>query len=162
MNTLAPLLAGIAAAQVMLAVFYTGQQFGWSRLDWRLLLGWLLLVRGENVPLPRVRAVGHLLHVVLGVASASVYAQISDNGADPFRWLAAGLMQAAVVTFCIGLLGVLHPAMARPRQMASERRRLEPPGDFGRNWGARTPLIIYLAHAAFTLASLAVVRIFVP
>lgn len=156
MTTLAPLLAGAVAAQIMLVAFAVGQQAAWTRLDWRYLLGSLVL---GSAPPRRLRVVGHLLHIALGVASAAVYARISDNGTEPLIWLAAGLMQAAIVTLCIGLIGVLHPAMIRPTRPASGRRVLEAPGDFGRNWGVRTPMVLYLAHAIFTIAALGITRI---
>ncbi len=156
MTTLAPLLAGAVAAQIMLVAFAAGQQAGWTRLEWRYLLGSLIL---GTAPARHLRVVGHLLHIALGVGSTAIYARVSDNGAEALTWLAAGLMQAAIVTLCIGLLGVLHPAMIRPTRPASGRRVLEAPGDFGRNWGIRTPLVIYLAHAVFTVASLGITRI---
>jgi hypothetical protein len=52
----------------------------------------------------------------------------------------------------VPLLPGVHPRMASGRAGPSSVAVLEPPGLFGLNYGARTPLVAIVSHVAFGVA----------
>jgi hypothetical protein len=64
--------------------------------------------------------------------------------------LLLGVAHAMVVlTVGMSLLPSIHPRMATERKGPTARRQLEPPGFMALNYGYRTPISIFIAHAAF-------------
>ena len=61
-----------------------------------------------------------------------------------------GIVHALVLlVVLLPLLPHMHPRMASEYDGPSYRRRLQPPGFLGLNYGYRTPLATVLAHAAY-------------
>jgi hypothetical protein len=67
-------------------------------------------------------------------------------------WFGAllGLIHALfILSVVMSLLPSLHPRMATERDGPTAIRQLEPPGFMGLNYGYRTPISVFLSHAAF-------------
>ena len=71
---------------------------------------------------------------------------------DPNWWIGAllGLAHALMVlTLGMSLMPGIHPRMASEQHGPNSNRQLEPPGFMALNYGLRTPISVFLAHAAF-------------
>jgi hypothetical protein len=101
----------------------------------------------------RAKALGYVLHFVVGVAFALVYYAIfvalghSGVALGAAFGLAHGLFSGAALVNT--LLPLIHPRMGTPSTAAPAVALLEPPGFLMLNYGARTPLVSLAAHVAF-------------
>jgi hypothetical protein len=61
-----------------------------------------------------------------------------------------GLAQALfVLTVGMTLMPSFHPRMASEQHGPNASRQLEPPGFMALNYGFRTPVSVFIAHAAY-------------
>ncbi|HLU42141.1 MAG TPA: hypothetical protein VKZ55_07075 [Microthrixaceae bacterium] len=138
---------GVVATAGLTAVMIAAQLSGWSRLDLPLMLGTILV---EDPDLARVA--GFVVHLAIGQLFAIFYvAGFAAFGRSGW-WLGAvfGLGHAAVaLTILVPLLPGIHPRMATERAGPRSTSVLEPPGLFGLNYGAATPIVAVVAHLCY-------------
>ena len=143
-------LFGLLATAMLTAVMITAQLAGWTRLDIPLLLGAILTADPD-----RARVAGFFIHLVIGEGFALGYAAGFALLDTANWWLGAlfGLVHVGVaLTVLVPLLPGVHPRIASDRAGPSSAAVLEPPGLFGLNYGAQTPLVALVAHLAFGVA----------
>jgi hypothetical protein len=143
-------LFGLLATAVLTAVMIAAQLAGWTRLDIPLLLGTMLTADPD-----RARVGGFFVHLVIGEAFALGYAAGFALLDRATWWLGGifGLVHVAVaLTILVPLFPGIHPRIASERAGPASAAVLEPPGLFGLNYGAQTPLVAVVAHVAFGVA----------
>jgi hypothetical protein len=138
---------GLAATAAMTTLMEGAQLFGLSRMSLPFLFG--TFVTGNR---NRAMIIGFILYSLGGLAFAFLYAFAFLTIGYASWWL-GGLIGFAhglfLVTVFLPLLPHVHPRMASEYDGPSPRRRIEPPGRFGLNYGARTPLITIAAQTLF-------------
>ena len=120
------------------------QGFGFTRMNIPYLLGTMITPDRD-----RAKIYGVLLHLAVGLVFAFFYlfAFHAWHGATWWKGLILGAVQGAFfLTFGVTLLPSLHPRMASEQEGPTVVRQLEPPGFLGLNYGARTPVSIFVAH----------------
>jgi hypothetical protein len=143
-------LFGLLATTVLTALMISAQLGGLSRLDLPLILG-TVVTRDPD----RARAVGFLIHVVVGQVFAFGYAGCFALIGQATWWLGGmlGALHGVVaLTVLIPLLVGIHPRMASNRAGLESTAVLEPPGLLGLNYGPQTPLVTFTAHLAYGIA----------
>lgn len=141
-------LWGLIATVVMTTVLEGAQLVGVTRLSLPFLFG--TFVTGSR----RMAQVwGYVLYIAGGWLFAIFYALILE--ATWRTWwvgLIAGLFHGAfLVTVFLTVLTQVHPRIATQYDGPSARRRLEPPGPFGLNYGRTTPASTVLAQGLYGL-----------
>jgi hypothetical protein len=148
MSVWATVAGGFVGTLVLTTALRTANELGLTRVDLPFLLG--TAVTADRA---RAKAIGYLLHLLLGEAFALVYfaifTAIGENG-----WLLGalfGLLQGIVTTTALVnvLLPVVHPRMGSTLSAANSTPLLEPPGFLMRNYGRGTPIATVLAHIAY-------------
>ncbi|MBB5342980.1 SAM-dependent methyltransferase [Tunturibacter empetritectus] len=100
----------------------------------------------------KARLWGFGLHIVSGLLFALPYIVAFHFLGGPSWWRGAlfGAVQGTIVlTLGMSLMPNLHPRMATEWAGPSATRRLEPPGFFALNYGAKTPIAVLLSHVIF-------------
>ena len=141
------LLWGVLATLAMVAILYTCQQWGWSRLSLPFLLG--TLVTGDRHV---ANVLGFVLYLLGGVALAFFYFLMFVSLGHAGGWVGAGaglVHGLLLLTAVLPMLPYVHPRVASEYDGASTRKRLEPPGFMARHYGWPTPLVTLAAHAAY-------------
>ena len=141
-------LWGLLATVLMTTVLEGAQLVGVTRLSLPFLFG--TFVTGSR---RRARVWGYLLYTGGGWLFAVVYALVLES-LWPAWWigLLTGLVHGLfLVTVFLSLLAQLHPRIATDYDGPSARRRLEPPGPFGLNYGRTTPVSTVLAQGLYGL-----------
>lgn len=144
----AVLLWGGVATVVMTTVLDGARVAGFSRLSLPLLFG--TFVTGNR---RRAELLGYALYALGGWLFAFVYAMLLES-VWPSWWLGllAGLSHGVFLVVCfLTLLAHVHPRVATRYEGPTARRRLEPPGPLGLNYGRATPATTILAHALYGL-----------
>ncbi len=141
------LLWGLVATIGMVAVTYTAQNFGWSRLNLPFLLGTAFTAdrRAANV-------LGFALYLIVGWLFALIYYLVFAAIGRATWWIGAGLGTAhamLLLTAMLPLLPSMHPRVASEYDGPSSQRTLEPPGFLALHYGYRTPLITLIAQAVY-------------
>lgn len=136
---------GIATA-AMTAITEGAQMLGLSRMSLPFLFGTILSGRRD-----RATAWGFVIYAVGGLLFAGAYlAAFASVGGGWWLGPALGLLHGVcLVTVVLPLLPFVHPRMASDFEGPSARRRLEPPGRFGLNYGARTPLVALVGQLVY-------------
>lgn len=140
-------LFGSMATTALTAVMITAQLAGLTRLDLPLFLGTIVT---ENPD--RARVAGFLIHLVIGQGFALGYAGTFATLRLATWWLglALGLLHGFVaLAVIVPLLAGVHPRMDSHRAGPASTAVLEPPGLFGLNYGAQTPVVTVAAHLAY-------------
>ena len=143
-------LYGLVATAALTAVMIAAQLAGVTRLDLPLLLGTLVTADPD-----RARFAGFFVHLGIGEVFAFGYAATFALLGRAGWWLGGllGLLHAAVaLTVLVPLLAGVHPRIASTRAGPTSGAALEPPGLLGLNYGARTPVVTIVAHAAYGTA----------
>jgi hypothetical protein len=143
-------LFGLVATAVLTAVMIAAQLAGWTRLDLPLLLGTLVTDDPD-----RARVVGFFFHLAIGEGFALGYAAGFALLDTSSWWLGGvfGLVHVGIaLTVLVPLLPGVHPRMASDRAGPASGAVLEPPGLFGLNYGAQTPMVAVVAHLGFGIA----------
>jgi hypothetical protein len=141
------LLWGFVATAAMSAVQFGAQRLGYSRLSLPFLIG--TLFTGER---SAANVAGLIFYLLGGWLFAFVYYLVfATLGSADWRIGAlAGVLHGVVMlVMLLPLLPHMHPRMATEYEGPSYRRRLQPPGFLGLNYGYRTPLATILAHALY-------------
>ena len=141
---------GLLATAVLTGVMISAQLAGLSRLDLPLILGTVLTPDPD-----RARAVGALIHLLVGQGFALGYAATFALLDRATWWLGAllGLLHGAVaLTVLVPMLVGVHPRMASERAGPDSTAVLEPPGLLALNYGTQTPLVALAAHVAYGAA----------
>ncbi len=142
------LAGGFAGTLLLTTVLRASSELGFTRMDLPFLLGAVF-----TADRARAKAVGYLLHFVIGLLFALVYAgiflAIHHSG-----WLVGALFGIvhAVFTGTVMvnvLLPSIHPRMGTPFSASDSAPLLEPPGFMMLNYGRRTPLVNLAAHVLY-------------
>jgi hypothetical protein len=132
------LIWGLAATVVMSTVLHGSQGLGLSRLSLPFLVGTLFTSDRSWASI-----FGFLFYLTGGWLFALIYFLLMA-GAGAFTWWVGaliGLIHALfLLTVVLPLMPFFHPRMATEYDGPSAKRRLEPPGFMGLNYGYRTPL----------------------
>ena len=141
------LLWGFIATGALSAILFASQRLGYSRLSLPFLIG--TMFTGER---SAANVAGALFYLLGGWLFAFIYYFIFASLDAASWWFGAlvGIVHALVLlVVLLPLLPHMHPRMASEYDGPSYRRRLQPPGFLGLNYGYRTPLATVLAHAAY-------------
>lgn len=141
------LVWGLAATAAMTTLMEGAQLFGLSRISLPFLFGTFVTPNRD-----RAMIYGFALYCLGGLLFAFLYTLAFESIGYGSWWLgmligfAHGLFLIAVF---LPLLPHIHPRMATQYDAPTPRRRLEPPGAFGLNYGRRTPLVTVAAQTLF-------------
>lgn len=141
------LVWGFAATVVLTTIMSGCQGFGLTRMSAPYMLGTIFTESRDKAKL-----VGFLVHLVDGWIFAFIYiaAFHSWGGAAWWKGALIGLVHGlGVLTFAMPMLPALHPRMASEQQGPTVVRQLEPPGFLALNYGARTPIVLMVAHVVY-------------
>ena len=147
MNLSAWLLWGAVGTVVLTTLMAGSQSLGLTRMNLPYLLGTMFTPRRDQA-----KALGVLLHILVGLVLSLLYVAIFEWFGRATWWLGAtiGLVHAAFVLL-VGMpaLPGIHPRMAGEERGPEAGRLLEPPGMLALHYGVRTPISVVLAHLAF-------------
>lgn len=132
-------LWGLLATAAMTVVLSASQGLGWSRLSMPYLFGAWVTGRRRAA-----HVLGFVLYLFGGWVFAVLYFLIFASLGHASWWAGAllGLAHGAfLLTVFLPLLPHVHPRLASEHDGPDARRRIEPPGFLGLNYGAATPLI---------------------
>ena len=139
---------GFVGTLVLTTGLVTASELRLTRVDLPFLLGTMLV--GDRT---RAKAVGYLLHFLMGQVFALVYygvfAAIGEAG-----WLLGALFGLLHGVFAVTalvniLLPVVHPRMGTLDTAADSSPLLEPPGFLMLNYGRSTPLVTIAVHVIY-------------
>lgn len=142
------LVWGAVATLLMTTVLEGAQLIGLSRLSLPFLFG--TFVTGSR---RRALILGYVLYALGGWMFGIVYALLLES-LWPAWWigLLAGVVHGLfLVCVFLPLLAEVHPRIATRYEGPSARRRLEPPGPVGLNYGRATPVSTVLAQSLYGL-----------
>lgn len=141
------LLWGFIATMAMTTIMQGSQGLGLSRLSLPFLVGTFFTSNRR-----RANLIGMLCYVIGGWLFALLYLLLFVRIGAAGAWvgglfgLAHGLFLLVAV---LPLLPAVHPRIATEYDGPSDRRRLEPPGFLGLNYGYRTPLVALIGHVVY-------------
>lgn len=138
---------GFVASLALVSAESIAQGLGLTRLNLPLILGAAITPDRD-----RARALGILLHIVMGWAFSVLYVIAMNflGGSTWYRGALIGLAHALFICL-IGwqMLPGIHPRMASETHGPTSTRMLEPPGFMGLNYGVTTPVTVFVTHAVF-------------
>jgi hypothetical protein len=140
-------VSGFIATLVLSTLLVGSQGLRLTRMNVPYLLGTIITPERE-----RARIYGFFAHLVNGWVFSFFYVYIFEDRHMANWWfgMLIGLAHAVVVlTVGMSLLPSIHPRMATERKGPTARRQLEPPGFMALNYGYRTPISVFVAHAIF-------------
>jgi hypothetical protein len=143
-------LFGLVATAALTAVMISAQLVGLTRLDLPLALGTVFTEDPDQA-----RVYGFFVHLGVGEGFALGYAAVFALRGQATWWLGGllGLVHVGVaLAVLVPVMAGVHPRMASERAGPSTTAVLEPPGLFGLNYGARTPLVAVAAHVVYGVA----------
>lgn len=141
------LLSGFIATLALSTLLTTTQGLGLTRMNLPYMIGTFVTPDRE-----KARLYGFLIHLLNGWGFSILYVLIFEALGNSSWWLGAllGLAHALfVLTVGMSLMPGFHPRMASEQHGPNATRQLEPPGFLALNYGYRTPLSVFLSHAAF-------------
>lgn len=147
MNWSSWIFSGFIATLVFSALLATSQGLGLTRMNLPYMLGTIITQDRD-----RARLYGFIAHIVNGWSFSILYVLIFEDVHMVNWWfgMLLGLGHALLVlTISMMLLPAVHPRMATEQHGPTAVRQLEPPGFMALNYGYRTPISIFLSHAAF-------------
>ena len=148
MSVWGAIAGGFAGTIVLTSALRAGNELHLTRMDLPFLLG-----TAFTDDRTRAKAIGYVLHFVVGIVFAFVYyALFVAIGLSGWRLgalfgLAHGLFSGTALVNI--LLPLIHPRMGTPSTAAPAVALLEPPGFMMLNYGLQTPLVSLTAHVAF-------------
>jgi hypothetical protein len=148
MNAWGAVAGGFVGTVVLTTTLRTASELGLTRMDLPFLLGTAL-----SADRTRAKALGYVLHFVIGQGFAFVYygvfVAIGQSGwaLGALFGLLHGLFAGSALVSV--LLPVVHPRMGTSVSSAADRPLLEAPGFMMLNYGRQTPLVTLLAHIAY-------------
>jgi hypothetical protein len=138
---------GFGATVSLTAIMILAQLAGLSRMDIPMMLGTMFSEDSD-----RARVIGFFVHLFNGQVFALLYAAGFSLLGVASWWLGMlfGVFHGLVaVTVLVPLLPGVHPRMASERGGPHLDAVLEPPGRFALNYGRETPIVTFVAHAAY-------------
>ncbi len=148
MSVWGAIAGGFAGTLVLTTAQRAGNELHLTRMDLPFLLG-----TAFTDDRTRAKAIGYVLHFVVGMTFALVYYAIFVAIDRSGWWLGAvfglahGLFSGTALINI--LLPLVHPRMGTPSTAAPSVALLEPPGFMMLNYGLQTPLVSLTAHVAF-------------
>ena len=139
---------GFAGTLVLTTALRAGNELHLTRIDLPFLLG-----TAFTSDRTRAKALGYVLHFLVGLVFALIYYAVFSAIDRSGWWLGAafglvhGLFSGTALVDT--LLPLVHPRMGTPSTAAPGAALLEPPGFMMLNYGARTPLVSLVAHIAY-------------
>jgi hypothetical protein len=148
MSVWGALAGGFVGTLVLTTALRGANELGLTRVDLPFLLG--TAVTSDRA---RAKAIGYLLHFVVGELFALVYLAILA-AIDTDGWAIGalfGLLHGIVSATALVnvLLPAVHPRMGSTLSAANSSPLLEPPGFLMRNYGRGTLVATLLAHVAY-------------
>lgn len=142
------LLWGLVASAAMITILQGSQSLGLSRLNLPFLVGTIFTHERHNAVV-----LGLILYLIGGWLFAFIYVLIFEALGVATWWLGGllGLLHGVALISSMHTLPHVHPRIASEYDGPSSRRRIEPPGTFGLNYGPRTPLTTLLAQLVYGL-----------
>lgn len=150
------LVAGAAGGLVMTVLMTMMRKAGATRMDMELLQG--TMFTGDK---SKARAIGLFTHVVMmsGLVLGSLYGLVfALFGTEPGDawWIGAvlGLVHGLIAGLVIAMVPAIHPRIDSGGARGDRDRgevRLDPPGIYGKNYGAMTPPGVIMAHVIYGL-----------
>ncbi|HTE88551.1 MAG TPA: hypothetical protein VK639_06315 [Terriglobales bacterium] len=147
MNWESWLLSGLLATLALSTVLSLSQGIGLTRMNIPYLLGTMVTPDRQ-----RAKLYGFVIHIVNGWLFSILYVWIFESQRLATWWfgMLIGLAQALfVLTVGMTLMPSFHPRMASEQHGPNASRQLEPPGFMALNYGFRTPVSVFIAHAAY-------------
>lgn len=147
MNWPSWLFSAFVATLALSTMLSLSQGLGLTRMNLPYLLGAAFTADRE-----KAKFYGFFIHLLNGWVFSIFYVLIFQARHSVSWWFGAliGLFHALfVLTVGMSLMPGMHPRMASEQQGPTASRQLEPPGFMALNYGYRTPLSVFLAHAAF-------------
>ena len=142
------LAGGFLGTIVLTTIVRAAAEMGLTRMDLAFLLGTTVT---ENRR--KAKAIGYVLHFLLGLVFALMYVEFFELVGRSSWWAGAllGALQAvfAATVLVNELLPVVHPRMATTDTAANQYALIEPPGFLMRNYGRNTFLVMLAAHVAY-------------
>ncbi len=139
---------GFAGTVVLTTTLRAGNQLNVTRMDLPFLLG-----TAFTSDRTRAKALGYVLHFLVGLAFALIYYAVFLAIGHSGWWLGAtfglvhGLFSGTALVNT--LLPLIHPRMGTRSTAALDVALLEPPGFLMLNYGAQTPIVSLAAHIAY-------------
>jgi hypothetical protein len=137
----------LLGTSVMTAIMELAQARRISRMSLPYVLG---TVVSENRAVARIS--GTAIHFVNGIGFASGYALVF-HALRRSGWRLGALLGAlhggTVLAAVLPMLQEVHPRMAEEDEGPDPTPMLEPPGLFGMNYGAATPISTVFAHTVY-------------
>jgi hypothetical protein len=140
-------LWGFAATVLLTTIMAGTQGLGLTRMNIPFMLGTMLTPDRD-----RAKVYGVVFHLLNGWAFSLVYVAAFHTAGIFAWWFGASIgVVHALFVLAVGMpaLPGLHPRMASDVHGPAVVRVLEPPGFLARNYGARTPISVLVAHVAF-------------
>jgi hypothetical protein len=148
MSVWGAIAGGFAGTLVLTTALRAGNELNLTRMDLPFMLG-----TAFSEDRTRAKALGYVLHFVVGMAFALTYYAIFLT-IDRSGWwigavfgLAHGLFSGTALTNI--LLPLVHPRRGTSSTAAPSAALLEPPGFLMLNYGRQTPLVSLAAHVAY-------------
>jgi len=141
------LLSGFLGTLALSTLLSTSQGLGLTRMNLPYLIGTFFTPQRE-----KAKVYGFAIHLLNGWVFSIFYVLVFEARHMANWWFGAllGLAQALLVlTVGMSLMPGLHPRMASEQHGPNANRQLEPPGFMALNYGVRTPISVFLAHAVF-------------
>jgi hypothetical protein len=139
---------GFVGTLVLTTALRAGNELNLTRIDLPFLLG-----TAFTSDRTRAKALGYILHFLLGLAFALIYYAIFLAIGRSGWWLGAtfgvahGLFSGTALVNI--LLPLVHPRMGTQSTAAPSVALLEPPGFLMLNYGTQTPLVALAAHIVY-------------
>jgi hypothetical protein len=149
---------GVIGTLAMATIIKAACELGLSRMDLALLLGTVATANRR-----KARAIGYVMHFVLGIAFAEAYGAlfaIIGRSSWSLGALVGTLHAIFISTVLVSvLLPVVHPRMATSDTAANEVTLIEPPGFLMLNYGRSTFVVTLVAHVVYGALVGLIVRI---
>lgn len=138
---------GFVATAAMTSILQGSQALGLSRLSFPFLFGVFFTANRHYAT-----ALGFVLYMLGGFALSVLYYLIFDQVGFSSWWLGIllGFLHGIfLLTVALPMLPHFHPRIATEYAGPTSRRRIEPPGFLGFNYGRLTPLVTLLAQVVY-------------
>lgn len=142
------LAGGFVGTLALTTVLRVATETGHTRMDLAFILGTAVTQSRR-----RAKAIGYILHFMLGLVFAFGYGAFFATLGWSSWWLGAllGAMHAVFVSSVLVnvVLPAIHPMMGTPDTAANEVALIEPPGFLMLNYGRSTFLVTLAAHMVY-------------
>lgn len=141
------LLWSLIGTMALTTILYGSQGLGLSRLSLPFLVG--TMFSGNR---RRATTFGALFYLGGGFVFGFIYFLVMAHIGHANWWVGAllgALHGLFLLTAVLPVLPHMHPRMATEYDGPSGKRRLEPPGFLGLNYGYRTPVTTLIGHVVY-------------